>query len=190
MITKYSFHQSERNAIISNKHGIYDLPHKLLNDIRLKIFGIQNLSGKSQNFIGLYRSAQPHQKSAKMQKLDFSPTAPIHIKTIVCLKYFVPDCCLPNVHRNANIYLVGFMQRHQYLALTPFYTLHLDGTSKLILIMGYILSHKKVSQQQLDKDKYHLVRESLRQMFQLIFKATSRLSPNLESFKLLFLSRR
>ena len=27
--------QVKRSAIISNKHGIYELPHELLNDLRL-----------------------------------------------------------------------------------------------------------------------------------------------------------
>ena len=30
--------QVKRSAIISNKHGIYDLPHELPNDLRLSIF--------------------------------------------------------------------------------------------------------------------------------------------------------
>ena len=28
--------QVKRSAIISNKHGIYELPHELLNDLRVK----------------------------------------------------------------------------------------------------------------------------------------------------------
>ena len=31
--------QVKRNVIISNKHGVYELPHKLLNDLRLRMFG-------------------------------------------------------------------------------------------------------------------------------------------------------
>ena len=29
--------QVKQGVIISNKHGIYELPHKLLNDLRLRI---------------------------------------------------------------------------------------------------------------------------------------------------------
>ena len=36
--------------IISNKHGIYKLFHELLNDLRLRILGNEEISGKSQNF--------------------------------------------------------------------------------------------------------------------------------------------
>ena len=42
--------QVKRSAIISNKHGIYELPHELLNDLRLTILGNHERSGKSQNF--------------------------------------------------------------------------------------------------------------------------------------------
>ena len=45
--------QVKRIAIISNKHGIYELPHELSNDLRLKILGNQKISGKSQKFIEL-----------------------------------------------------------------------------------------------------------------------------------------
>ena len=31
--------QVKRSVIISNKHGIYELPHKLPNDLRLRILG-------------------------------------------------------------------------------------------------------------------------------------------------------
>ena len=31
--------QVKRSAIISNKYGIYELPHKLPNDLRLRILG-------------------------------------------------------------------------------------------------------------------------------------------------------
>ena len=47
--------QVKRSGIISNKHGITELPHELPNDLRLKKLGnlkLSNLkiSGKSQNF--------------------------------------------------------------------------------------------------------------------------------------------
>ena len=55
-------------AIISNKHGIYKLPHKLLID--LKLLGNKEISGKSQNFIELQPSAQ---LTPKMKVLSILP---------------------------------------------------------------------------------------------------------------------
>ena len=43
----------KRTLIISTKHGIYELPHELPNDQRLRILGNEEISGKSQNFIEL-----------------------------------------------------------------------------------------------------------------------------------------
>ena len=43
--------QVKWSAIISNKQGVYELPHKLPNDSRLKILGNQEKSGKSQNLL-------------------------------------------------------------------------------------------------------------------------------------------
>ena len=46
--------QVERSVIISNKHGIYELPHELPNNIRLQErSGNQERSEKSQNIIKL-----------------------------------------------------------------------------------------------------------------------------------------
>ena len=44
--------------IITIKHGIYELPYELSNDLRFRILGNQGISGKSQNFIELKPSAQ------------------------------------------------------------------------------------------------------------------------------------
>ena len=41
----------KRCAIIAYKHGIYELPHELPNDLRLRILGNEEILGKSQNFI-------------------------------------------------------------------------------------------------------------------------------------------
>ena len=41
--------QVKRSPIISNKHGIYELPHELKNDIKLRILGNKEISEKSQN---------------------------------------------------------------------------------------------------------------------------------------------
>ena len=45
--------QVKQSVIISNKLGIYELPHELPNDLRLRILGNYDKSGKSQNFIEL-----------------------------------------------------------------------------------------------------------------------------------------
>ena len=36
--------QMKQYAIITYKHGIYELPHELPNDLRLKIFGKKEIS--------------------------------------------------------------------------------------------------------------------------------------------------
>ena len=45
--------QVKRSVIISNKYGIYDLPHELPNDLRLRILGNWEKSGNSQNLLEL-----------------------------------------------------------------------------------------------------------------------------------------
>ena len=50
--------QVKRSVIISNKHGIYELPHELSNDVKLRILGNLERPEKSQNFLELYTSAQ------------------------------------------------------------------------------------------------------------------------------------
>ena len=49
--------QAKRSVIINNKHGIFQLAHELPNDLRLRTFGNQEKSGKSQNFIELKLNA-------------------------------------------------------------------------------------------------------------------------------------
>ena len=41
----------KRCAIITYKHGIYELPHEYPNDLRLMILGNLEISGKGLNFI-------------------------------------------------------------------------------------------------------------------------------------------
>ena len=43
--------QVKRLAIITYKHGIYELPQELPNDLRLKILGNKEISGKCLNFL-------------------------------------------------------------------------------------------------------------------------------------------
>ena len=41
------FSPQVKSVIISNKHGIYELPHKLPNNLRLRILGNYEISEKS-----------------------------------------------------------------------------------------------------------------------------------------------
>ena len=50
--------QVKPSVIISNKYGIYELPHEFPNDVRPMIVGNYEMSGKSQSFIELLPSAQ------------------------------------------------------------------------------------------------------------------------------------
>ena len=43
--------QMKRYAVITYKHEIYDLPHELPNDLRLRILGNQQKSGKYRNLV-------------------------------------------------------------------------------------------------------------------------------------------
>ena len=43
--------QVKRYAIITDKHGIYELPRGLPNNLRLRILGNQEISGKCLNLI-------------------------------------------------------------------------------------------------------------------------------------------
>ena len=85
-------------AIITYKHGIQELPHNLPNDLRLRILGNQEISGKCLNLID--NSLVPRlpakmkvllkiAKKCKKKKLNFSCCVLFHMKTRVTLKYFV-----------------------------------------------------------------------------------------------------
>ena len=43
--------QVKRNAIISNKQGVYQLTHELLHELRLRILGNDEKSRKFQNLL-------------------------------------------------------------------------------------------------------------------------------------------
>ena len=43
--------QVKRCAIITYKHGIYELSYELQNDLRLRMLGNKEISGKCVNFI-------------------------------------------------------------------------------------------------------------------------------------------
>ena len=92
--------QVKRSAIISNKHDIYELPHKLPSDLRPRIFFL----GKVRKISKLHRIIT--QYPVPLPKKDFVDTSKkllknrklslislFHMKTSVCLKYFVNYCC-------------------------------------------------------------------------------------------------
>ena len=96
--------QVKRWAIITYKHGIYELPHELPNDLRF-IRRLRNIRKVSK----LHRMiAQPPVPLAKMialpilaensckkkQKLNFSRCSLLHMKTRVSLKYPASYCRL------------------------------------------------------------------------------------------------
>ena len=45
--------QVERSMIISDKQGMHKLPHKLSNNLNLRILGTWEIPGKLQNFLEL-----------------------------------------------------------------------------------------------------------------------------------------
>ena len=49
--------QVKRCAVITYKHGIYELPHELLNDLRRRMLGKQEALGKCLNCTEWYPSA-------------------------------------------------------------------------------------------------------------------------------------
>ena len=91
--------KGKRSVIIDNKHGIYDLPHKLLNDLKLRILGneenletyriiynlVPGLASKLNFFFDTSR------KLLKNWNESFG-NALFHMKTRFCLIYFVHDC--------------------------------------------------------------------------------------------------
>ena len=50
--------QLKQSIVISNKHGIYELPHDLPNHLRLRILENQEKFGESQDLIKLKPIAQ------------------------------------------------------------------------------------------------------------------------------------
>ena len=45
--------QVKRSMIISKKQGVYELPHELPKDLRLRILGNKEISGESPNLLEL-----------------------------------------------------------------------------------------------------------------------------------------
>ena len=46
----FSLPRLKRSVIISNKHGIYELPHELPNNLRFRILENQEVPGKLRNY--------------------------------------------------------------------------------------------------------------------------------------------
>ena len=91
--------QVKRIVIISNKPGIYELPHELPNDLRLRTLGNIKKISKLHRIIAWcpvllpkLKFCQYQQKVLEKQKLNFSRRVLFHIKTTVCLKYLGQDC--------------------------------------------------------------------------------------------------
>ena len=70
--------QVKGSTIISYKHDIYELPHELLNELRLRTLGNQESLKPSMNDI---------LKILAKTEVNFSPSALFHVKTRVSLKY-------------------------------------------------------------------------------------------------------
>ena len=51
VLTNFPFTTSERCASITYKHGMYELPRELANDLRLRILVNYEISGKCLNLI-------------------------------------------------------------------------------------------------------------------------------------------
>ena len=51
VLPNFLFTTSETNAVISNKQGVCEVPHKLPNDLRLRILGNKEKSGKPQKLL-------------------------------------------------------------------------------------------------------------------------------------------
>ena len=79
--------QVKRWAIITYKHGVYELPHELRNDFRLRILGNKEISGKC-----LVRSLPAKMEVLLILAENCSRGALFHLKNRVSLKSFVSYC--------------------------------------------------------------------------------------------------
>ena len=77
ILPNFLFAKKKQSVIVINKLSIYELPHKMPNDLELMILGNQEISEKSQNFIELWPSAPPYSQNGNTtkklpKKTDFS----------------------------------------------------------------------------------------------------------------------
>ena len=84
-------------VIITSKHGIYELPHELPNNLRLRKIGNIRKVSKLHRIIALCPVSLPKTKillilTLEKQKLIFSRCTLFHLKTRVSLEYFVNHC--------------------------------------------------------------------------------------------------
>ena len=92
--------------IIFYKHGTCELPNELLNDLRFRILGKQELWWQILNFIELQPSAQSFYQNEsfvntrrnllKKKKLTFSRCVLFHMKTRVSLKSIFESLSVEN----------------------------------------------------------------------------------------------
>ena len=69
--------QVKRRVFISNKQGLYELPHELPNDLKLRILG-----NKEKKLA----------KNTEKEKMNPCHMALFHMKSTVCPKYPLNDC--------------------------------------------------------------------------------------------------
>ena len=96
--------QVKWSLIIGKKHGIYELPCELPNELRHRIFRNQEISRKFQNVIELCPSAQSSSQNENLVttrkktpiklNLNFSRSVLFHMKTRVFVQYLTHDCRL------------------------------------------------------------------------------------------------
>ena len=93
--------QEKRRVIISNKHGIYELPHEFPNNLGLSNLEIRKYKENLKTSLNYslvpsvntkMKFCQYYQKTAEKWKLNFSRSALFHKKSRVCLKYLVHGC--------------------------------------------------------------------------------------------------
>ena len=84
--------QVKRFMIITYKHGVYELPHKMLNDLTFRKLGNIRKIAKCSVFLLKWKFYQYLQKTVGKKKWSFSRSALFHTKTRVCLKYFANGC--------------------------------------------------------------------------------------------------
>ena len=93
--------QEKRSVIISNKRGIYELPHEFPNDLGLSNLEIRKYKENLKTSLNYslvpsvntkMKFCQYYQKTAEKWKLNFSRSALFHKNSRVCLKYLVHDC--------------------------------------------------------------------------------------------------
>ena len=92
--------QVKRIVIISNKHGMYKLPHELpTQNLELrKLVNIKKISkphriiARRSVSLPKLKFCQYQQRTLEKQKLNFSRRVLFHSKTTACLKYLGQDC--------------------------------------------------------------------------------------------------